>query len=228
MVSEKTLNHINTWKTQNPDIVHKLWTDAEIEILMKEKYPDIYEYFRLLARPVMKSDIFRLVAVHEFGGIWADLDTENYSPLKDIPGTNVHVIVGVEADKPNVWYQQGFARSLQFTQYVFASTPKHPLIKQMLDSILVDLKSMPVTNGKIDVVDNLAVLDFAGPGMFTDNIFSYLKDKGYGWWRQWRNLRQEGQQIEDVLLLPQVRWGNNMQVYEEGNWVLHLFAGSWK
>jgi alpha 1,6-mannosyltransferase len=223
--------YISTWKKNNPDATYKLWTDPEIDDFVAKNYPEIYEYFKLLARPVMKSDVFRLMAVHTYGGTWADLDTISYSSMREWTKghTGVKMIIGLEADYPYTWYEQTFARSLQFTQWTFAAIPKHPLMTKMLNSILIDLKSMPRrADGKIDVDEYVAVLDFAGPGMFTDVTFSYFKSKGYGWWRNWREMSLNGEKVLDVLMLPQVRWGNHHRFKEPGNWVLHKYAGSWK
>jgi alpha 1,6-mannosyltransferase len=211
-------------------MVYKFWTDDEIDTFVSTKYPEMYKYFTQLARPVMKSDIFRLLVVHAYGGTWADVDTVSFRNMqswtKDHDG--VKMVIGIESDYPDTWYIQKHARSLQFTQWTFAAAPKHPLITKMLDSILLDLKSMPVVNGKIEVHDDISVLDFAGPGMFTDVVWEYYKEHGYGWWRQFRNLDRKGVKVMDVLMLPQIRWGTNQIDGDPESWVLHKFEGSWK
>jgi mannosyltransferase OCH1-like enzyme len=230
-VNYEAYSYISSWKTLNQNAVYKMWTDEEIDRFVITHYPKFWQFFKLLARPVMKSDIARIMIVATYGGVWADLDTINFVPITEWTKgyKGVRMIVGIEIDDPVNWFKSKFARSLQLTQWTFAAVPQHPILLSMLDSIYKDLKSMPRNPaGKIDVKDNMSVLDFAGPGMFTDYVFLYLKQIGYGWWRNWRNLSDNGTLVDNVLILPQIRWGNFQKIYKPGNWVLHKFLGSWK
>jgi mannosyltransferase OCH1-like enzyme len=192
-------------------------------------YPQEWEYFNLIARPVMKIDLFRLMVVATFGGVWADIDTRCFWPLQEWYRNHkgARIIVGIEAYQSAPDWSKWLARPLQINQWTFASVPQHPLLLEMINSVFITMKSIPLRNGKIDVDDKLGVLDFSGPGMFTDHVFAYLKQRGHGWWRNWK-LITDDVLLDDVLLLPQIRLGSQEENWKQGMYVIHKFQGSWR
>ena len=60
---------ISNWYTRNPDYVYFLWDDADMDDMVKKIYPKLYPFYKNLPKIVMKSDLFRLLALKAFGGI---------------------------------------------------------------------------------------------------------------------------------------------------------------
>ena len=53
---------------------YHLWNAHELEALVKQKYPQYWDMYRSVRYPIMRCDIGRLLILHAFGGLYADLD----------------------------------------------------------------------------------------------------------------------------------------------------------
>jgi hypothetical protein len=67
-----------------------------------------------------------------------------------------------------------------------------------------------------------AVLEFSGPGLWTDVVFSYMDLTGVFHWKD----------VGDVMILPKENWGLWGFPFglpsDKGVHVTHQFEGSWK
>lgn len=70
-----------SWKNMNPDWEYKFWTDEDNERLVRDHYPMFWETFQNIEIGVVKSDLCRLLYLHKYGGIYADMD---FICLKDL------------------------------------------------------------------------------------------------------------------------------------------------
>ena len=68
------LQCIQVSKSLHRDFEFKMWTDVDIDELLKSDYPEYYSYFHRLPRTIMKIDMFRYFLMHKFGGVYTDLD----------------------------------------------------------------------------------------------------------------------------------------------------------
>ena len=55
---------------------YHLWSAAEVEALMKQRYPQHWEMYCDVRYPIMRCDIGRIAILHSYGGLYADLDTQ--------------------------------------------------------------------------------------------------------------------------------------------------------
>ena len=53
---------------------HHLWNAKELESLVKQKYPQFWNMYCDVRYPIMRADIGRIVIIHAYGGLYADLD----------------------------------------------------------------------------------------------------------------------------------------------------------
>ena len=53
-----------------------LWTASEVEALVFQKYPQYWKMYIKVRYPVMRCDIARMLIIHSYGGLYADLDTK--------------------------------------------------------------------------------------------------------------------------------------------------------
>ncbi len=65
-----------TWKEKNPEYRYHLWSDLEAMALVKADYPDFQQAVEALPSGAFRADLFRLIILYHFGGIYADIDTE--------------------------------------------------------------------------------------------------------------------------------------------------------
>lgn len=64
----------NSWKKLYPDFEYKFWTDEDIADYMKNQ-PHVYQQtFNDLDQNIKKMDFFRYLVLHEYGGIYSDMD----------------------------------------------------------------------------------------------------------------------------------------------------------
>ncbi len=54
----------------------KLWTDAQVLEIIEEYYPSILDIYLAYPFNIQRADIARLVILHQFGGIYSDLDVK--------------------------------------------------------------------------------------------------------------------------------------------------------
>ena len=54
--------------------VYHLWSAAEVESLVKQRYPQFWDMYCNVRYPIMRCDIGRLCILHAFGGLYSDLD----------------------------------------------------------------------------------------------------------------------------------------------------------
>lgn len=71
----------DSWKNMNSDWEYKFWTDEDNEKLVRDDYPMFWEIFRGVKKGVVKSDLCRLLYLHKYGGVYADMD---FICLKDM------------------------------------------------------------------------------------------------------------------------------------------------
>lgn len=71
------LRNFNTWSINHPDALHVLWSNEENEALVKEHYPEfLILYHSPLVSDIQRADIARVLYLHRYGGVYADLDFE--------------------------------------------------------------------------------------------------------------------------------------------------------
>ena len=64
----------NSWLENFSDFDHMMWTDDLIDEFVKEKYPQYYSLYQSFPVNICRWDLSRLLILHHFGGIYADMD----------------------------------------------------------------------------------------------------------------------------------------------------------
>lgn len=54
---------------------YKFWTDEDNERLIRTKYPEFQDFYKELT-PVEKSDFCRYLYIHQYGGVYLDIDVK--------------------------------------------------------------------------------------------------------------------------------------------------------
>lgn len=71
---------MKTWINVNPGWEHRYVNHIEREAFVKSKSEKLYNLYTRSA-PIAQSDIWRLLALYEFGGVYADMDSLCIKPL---------------------------------------------------------------------------------------------------------------------------------------------------
>lgn len=81
-----------SWKEHHPDYHYILWDNYLVNTLLNRHYPWFSETYREFKYFINKVDAARLMIIHRYGGIYADLDVEavkSFIPLLDMKGPYV-------------------------------------------------------------------------------------------------------------------------------------------
>jgi len=223
---------LRSWKRLNPDYYYKLFNDEEARGFVKENMaPEIYDTYMKMPIPILKADFFRYIIIYVKGGIYTDIDTLCRRAIDTwtdgIP--DIGIIIGVESDEEedNEEWRKYFIRHFQLLQWTIAAKPRHPMLEKVI--MKIHEISQQKTNKTISKDD---ILNWTGPGMWTDTILEYIKDTHGVDYKEFKNLRH-GKRVDDIYILPRSGFSAPSGPEDGGEYnpeakVEHLFWGSWK
>ncbi|QKX63547.1 uncharacterized protein TRUGW13939_10718 [Talaromyces rugulosus] len=238
-----------SWSELHPGFVHEVLADKTAEHLIRYLFgaiPEVIEAYESLPIPVLKADLFRYLILLARGGIYSDIDTEALQPAinwlpDDMDRLSVGLIVGIEADPDRPDWHDWYSRRIQFCQWTIQSKPGHPILRDIVATIVEDTLRMKregiLTMSRMDK----SIVEFTGPAVWTDSIFRYFNDPEYFKNEETRNVTYEDftgltvqKKVGDVAILPITSFspGVRQMGAEEPDhplaFVLHDFEGSWK
>jgi mannosyltransferase OCH1-like enzyme len=138
----------DTWIEKNPDWEYKLWTDDDIDEFKLENI----EQFNKINNLGAKSDIFRYEILYRYGGLYIDTDFECLKSFNDLTYLDFFTGTGHKIE-PEVF------------NGLIACTPRHNLIRKMIDGIKV------VETNNFD-----KIMALTGPLYFSSVFFEYVKN----------------------------------------------------
>lgn len=193
-----------TWRKQK-GYNYQLHTDLSMEVFVNQNYPSIVPAYNKLAI-VEKTDLYRVMLVYHFGGIYSDLDTTCQHNLDSLWNQNpdASLLVGVEANTSDEEKRRhNLSRNYQLCNWTFAAKKGHPVLEKVIERIIENISERP----------DLPTLEKTGPAIFTDVIRE--------------NIDQSG-----VTILPISYFGSGQKhsgsPAKKYGFVVHHFLGSWK
>ena len=122
---ERAIKNIKSWTTHNPHHKYRYSNDQQCENFIRDYFDtNFFSMYKSLPIGVMKADVWRAAVVYQFGGIYADLDTECRGPASKWIDKNDSLVVTVEN------------KTGAIGNYVFAAIPKHPAIYSVLENFV--------------------------------------------------------------------------------------------
>ncbi|MGO3207166.1 MAG: glycosyltransferase family 32 protein [Halomonas sp.] len=163
-------------------------TEARREFINKY-YPDVLPHYNRLQIGAAQADLWRLLVLHKFGGVYLDIDAHQIWPLSQV--------IGSENKELYVSTRQG-----EFSNYFIASAPNNPNIANLVEQIVKNIKENTLTNvfhitgpGVFNMlldseqVPTVSYRYAVNQGNFTNEHFQYI-DKPQGKWnKEQRNIR---------------------------------------
>ncbi|KUJ13992.1 uncharacterized protein LY89DRAFT_699034 [Mollisia scopiformis] len=245
---EEVKGSAGSWDRRNPGSIHRILSDAEAEELLKDLYnpfPEIIEAYNALPKPVLKADFFRYLILLAKGGIYTDIDTAALKPTsvwipEEYQNETIGLVVGIEADPDREDWHQWYSRRVQFCQWTIQSKPGHPVLREIIATITHETLRLKA-EGKLDDPD-LSVIEFTGPALWTDVIFSHLNGPQCPdrrtlppqvTWKEFTGITSPRMR-EDVLVLPITSFSpgvghmGSRPTDDPMAFVRHEFSGSWK
>ena len=120
------LNGIGNFKNMNPDWIINLYDDKEVDDYLKKNLDKI-DYEKIKNRKIVeKVDLWRLMVIYEYGGMYMDLDRFYNKDINKI----------IKAKKQMKMCLPTY-RNKNFSQDIIISSPKNPIL---LNAINLNLK----------------------------------------------------------------------------------------
>ena len=208
-----------SWSSLHPGFVHEVITDQAAVHLINYLFasvPEIVQAYEAMPLPVIKADFFRYLILLARGGIYSDIDTKALRSAADwlpekLDRSTVGLVIGVEADPDRPDWKDWYARRIQFCQWTIQAKPGHPILRDIVATITEDTLAMKKT-GKLKKgqAPRKDIMEYTGPGVWTDAIFSYLNNREYFdftsrktnvTYSDFFNIR-EHKRMGDVIVLP--------------------------
>lgn len=120
---EKTL-------TLNTDYAQVYFDDDDCRNFIEEYFPVYLGVYDILIPTAFKADLWRLLVIYKFGGIYNDIGHVYVKPISSILDDNDEIMFVTDI---------GLAPRTAIHNAFFASYPKHPIIKEMLDFVKQNL-----------------------------------------------------------------------------------------
>ncbi len=173
---------LKDFRSLNPDLTFKIYTDANINQYMKENWSHhkIYEVFKNSLIGPLKTDIFRYCILYDRGGYYFDISRGCKIPLKKLHHKNSKMIITYEDTTCFIPPQNQMLYNLKrpfnhFLQWGLAFEKKHKFLELIIAQIV---NNYPFYKDKIFSNPKLAILNFTGPGMYTYVMRNYLVKYG--------------------------------------------------
>ncbi|KAF8591965.1 glycosyltransferase family 32 protein [Ramaria rubella] len=243
-----------SWQERNLDYEYRFLYDDDAEKWVNKNFKGsaIEWTWNFLPEAVMKADFLRYLVLLVEGGIYSDIDTtclkaaSRWGSDPDVrEGVRGDVlapsgIIGVEADVGDrgdwhLWW----SRPLQIVQWTMSFSPGHPILVDVVQriyaaSIEADRRQRqdPITIRDKNMTE-MTVLEWTGPGVFTDAVLRFLHIESGLKWVDLRNL-QKPLRAGSVTILPVTGFSPGVGNFgargdsDEQAMVHHDFKGSWK
>jgi len=111
-----------SWKRNFPTWHYQMWTDEDLDVFIRTKYPWFYPTYISYPQNIMRFDAARYFILYEYGGIYADMDFECVKNFEHLLPKGV----AFAAETPwNTWgevYQNalmGSPKNHEFWKFVF-------------------------------------------------------------------------------------------------------------
>lgn len=248
--SQRFRFHVNTWDEKNPNFVHEVMSDDMAHAIIQHLYmnvPEVIEAYQAMPENILRADFFRYLILLARGGVYTDVDTEALKPIPNwIPDQTdtqtLGLIVGIEADPDREDWEDWYSRRIQFCQWTIQSKPGHPVLRDIVAKITEETLRRKY-RGTLAFSDpekrGSQIMDWTGPGIWTDSIFEYFNDPVKSRlffpvnWHNFTGL-QVPTQVSDVLVLPITCFSPDIEqmgaqsMHHPLAFAKHHFEGSWK
>jgi hypothetical protein len=150
-----------SWKMANPDWEHKYVDHNEREVFIKEKYPELYELYKR-KRNIFQADIWRIAVVHEFGGVYVDMDSWCRKPLSYMLQNKEYNCLITEP------YDNKPGEKLHVNNAMFAAPKNCVVLKNIIDEIVRKYKDFNLNLNKRHISEQVHINSIDIHSIFCD------------------------------------------------------------
>ncbi|XP_052776912.1 uncharacterized protein LOC128214464 [Mya arenaria] len=147
---------IKSFIQHNKNWTYFFWTDSSARKLISERYPTFLRIWDNYKEGIYRADALRYFVLHEFGGVYVDLDFQCLRPLDRVT-YKYSAIFPVEHFEHAVFRLKW---PVLLNNAIMMSRPKHPFLKYMIDRLIMSR-------------NNKHFLAVAGPIFVHNQFFMY-------------------------------------------------------
>jgi len=82
-----------SWKKMYPNYKYKLWSDEDLDELIKTQYPEFYDIYINYDINMKRIDMARYFILYTYGGVYVDMDFICFKPFLDsLPQDKVSIV----------------------------------------------------------------------------------------------------------------------------------------
>ena len=127
----------------NPDYQLQYYDDADCVNFIQKYYPEYYWHYQKLAPSAYKSDLWRLLVLYHYGGVYNDIGHQYMLPLSQILRDDDELVLAYE--------NNDFTGKFYVLHNAFIAVyPRHPLISNVIKEVA---KNIETENYGIDAID---------------------------------------------------------------------------
>jgi len=123
--------YVDTWKKLHQGWEYRLWTDDHNLQLVTDHYNWLLPVYKSYPLAIQRADMARLLYLHRFGGVYADMDFECLRPFDDFT-TQTHIVMGREKGGLG-WFRRG---QDYISNALLASPPGHPFWERVIEQMV--------------------------------------------------------------------------------------------
>lgn len=194
---------VERMRNLHPDWNVIFFSDGDCMDFVSEEFPELKDLYYWLPRPVLKADLFRIMAILKLGGFYLDTDFWLYKSLDTLlDGTCVlaweHTVAEKEFEVRYPSWMRTSEEHLTVANYAFGAVAGHSFLSKVLDELVRRTHSF-----EAESCTDLDVLHATGPDLFTSVYYEGRSN--------WSDIR--------LLAAPY----NGL-----GDYGVHLVNGSWR
>ena len=137
-------------KEQNRNYQQVYFDDEDINDFISNEYPQYLKAYRSLVPGAYKADLFRLLVLYKYGGIYNDIGHRFLVPIEQILDESDEFIAATELNN-----HQSFAHAIY--NGVLAAYRGHPIVKFMIDDIMYTIEHCNYMADPLDVTGPAAM-----------------------------------------------------------------------
>jgi mannosyltransferase OCH1-like enzyme len=85
-VPEAFAGYVESWRANHPSWEYRLWNDKDNRKLVEAHYDWFLEQYDSYPLPIQRADAARYMILHQYGGLYVDLDFRSLRPLDPLLG----------------------------------------------------------------------------------------------------------------------------------------------
>lgn len=185
---------------------HMLWTNRDIDELIKESFQDLYHKYSKIKLGIIKSDLGRYAALYKHGGVYADTDYKFIRYPSDL--LDASCTLPVEHGDAPPPHARGSDEKFRLGNAILASAPGHPFWRDLMVRIL--------ERNSLDELHSRDPIETTGPIALTNFL---LENK-----EKYSDIKMP----ETVMYLPDLTWSRSGIAKSRRSVGIHMCWGSWR